>query len=188
MDQAIDSDAPGADNVTRFTAAGGPDLSAEGTMKAGAGARGHPNPARTRTLWDACNALTTSIRPSGEQVGCDYRASARLRRTPRFVQDITALVRFKSLQLSRGHDRACHIEFTAHWANNANVADCCPDLFRNGAADGAVHALLAGCEGPRRQWRNEAIMSGLEQVRNRRLRADVVHQSSPGKGDAHVPT
>jgi hypothetical protein len=82
--------------------------------------------------------------PLGEQVGCDHRANARLRRTPRSVQDIAALVRFKFPQLSRSNDRACNIEFTAHWANNGYDGNCRLDLFRNGTADGAVH-ILARC-------------------------------------------
>src|SRR5258708_2229514 len=77
----------------------------------------------------------------GEQIGCDHSANARLRRTPRFVQDIATLLQFKSLQLSRSHDRACDIEFPTHWAKNAHAVDCRPDSFRNGTADGAVHVL-----------------------------------------------
>src|SRR6266849_3257768 len=109
-------------------------------MKARGRARRHAhNTARIRTLRGACNGLTTSILPLSEQVGCDHGASAWLCRTPRFVQDIAALVRFKFLQLSRSHDRACYIEFTAHWANNGHAADCRPDLLRNGTTDGAIH-------------------------------------------------
>jgi hypothetical protein len=85
--------------------------------------------------------MTTSILPLDEQIGCDHRANARLRRAPRFVQDIAALLQFKSLQLSRSHDGACDIEFPAHWAKNAHAVDCRPDSFRNGTADGAVHVL-----------------------------------------------
>jgi hypothetical protein len=87
------------------------------------------------------NDLTTSILPLGEQVGCDHRASARLRRTSRFVQNIAALVRFKFLQLSCSQDRACDIKFTAHWANNGHAGNCRPDLFRNRTANGTIHIL-----------------------------------------------
>jgi len=122
-------------------------------MKAGAARGDIPTRRAPRTLRGACNGLTTSILPLGEQVGCDHRASARLCRTPRFVQDIATLVRFKSLQLSRCHDRACDIEFPAHWANNAHAVDCHPDLFRYGTADGAVRlgSLVAKGRGPRTQ-------------------------------------
>src|SRR5216684_1317858 len=115
-----------------------PTSSAEGTMKAGAARGDMPT---TPRAGGSCNGLTTSLLPLGEQVGCDHRARARLRRTPRFVQDIAALVRFKFLQLSCSHDRACDIKFTEHWANNGHAGDCRPDLFCNSTADGAVHVL-----------------------------------------------
>jgi len=122
-------------------AAVAPTSSAEGTRKAGACAATCLTPRAPGTLRGACNALTTSIRPLCEQVGRDHRASARLRRTPRLVQDVAALLRFKFLQLSCSKHSTCDIEFPAHWANNAHAVDCRPDLFRNGTADGAVHVL-----------------------------------------------
>src|SRR5260370_19886809 len=76
-----------------------------------------------------------------EQVGCDHRTRAGLRRTLRLAQNIAAFIGFKSPQLFCSKDRACDVVFSANWASNAQAVNCGHDVLCIGAADGTVHVL-----------------------------------------------
>jgi hypothetical protein len=79
-----------------------------------------------------------------EQIECDHRPSARLRRTSRLVQDVEAFLQCETLRLPARNDRACDIEFTVYRASNTHAVNCGGDSFCDDAADRTVHVLSPG--------------------------------------------
>ena len=101
-----------------------------------------------RRLWPFTARLAppTAARRSAptfliEEVWTDQRASARLRRTFRLVQNIAALLRFECPPLPRCNDRRFNIVLAAYRANNTQTANASWDLSCIGAADETLHLL-----------------------------------------------